>query len=135
MVKPLHDTVGIVSGLMTTIHAYTIDQCLTDVSHADLRRARSATQSMIPTKTGAAAAVGMVSPELDGNFDGFAMRVPTLNVSVVDLTFESKRKLLSKRSIKFYAWPQKALSKAYWVIMKRHLFLLTSIITSSFIRV
>ncbi len=92
LVKPLHDTVGIVSGLMTTIHAYTNDQCLTDVSHADLRRARSATQSMIPTKTGAAAAVGMVLPELDGILDGFAMRVPTLNVSVVDLTFESKRK-------------------------------------------
>ena len=76
LVKPLHDTVGIVSGLMTTIHAYTNDQCLTDVSHADLRRARSATQSMIPTKTGAAAAVGMVLPELDGILDGFAMQCP-----------------------------------------------------------
>jgi len=85
--KPLHEKLGIVSGLMTTIHAYTNDQVLIDVSHSDLRRARSATQSMIPTKTGAAAAVGLVLPELAGKLDGFAMRVPTLNVSVVDLTF------------------------------------------------
>jgi glyceraldehyde 3-phosphate dehydrogenase len=76
---------------MTTIHAYTNDQVLTDVYHSDLRRARSATQSMIPTKTGAAAAVGLVLPELDGRLDGFAIRVPTINVSVVDLTFTARR--------------------------------------------
>jgi len=76
---------------MTTIHAYTNDQVLTDVYHSDLRRARSATQSMIPTKTGAAAAVGLVLPELDGKLDGFAVRVPTINVSLVDLTFRAKR--------------------------------------------
>jgi glyceraldehyde 3-phosphate dehydrogenase len=87
LVKPLHEKLGVVSGLMTTIHAYTNDQVLIDVYHSDLRRARSATQSMIPTKTGAAAAVGLVLPELNGKLDGFAMRVPTLNVSVVDLTF------------------------------------------------
>lgn len=87
IVKPLHEKLGLVQGLMTTIHAYTNDQVLTDVAHSDLRRARSATQSMIPTKTGAAAAVGLVMPELDGKLDGFAMRVPTINVSVVDLTF------------------------------------------------
>ncbi len=91
LAKVLHDTVGIEQGLMTTIHAYTNDQVLTDVYHTDLRRARSATQSMIPTKTGAATAVGMVLPELDGRLDGFAMRVPTLNVSVVDLTFRAGR--------------------------------------------
>ncbi len=91
LVKPLHDTLGVVHGLMTTIHAYTNDQVLTDVFHSDLRRARSATQSMIPTKTGAAAAVGLVLPELAGKLDGFAMRVPIINVSVVDLTFEAKR--------------------------------------------
>ncbi|MEE8092767.1 MAG: type I glyceraldehyde-3-phosphate dehydrogenase [Gammaproteobacteria bacterium] len=91
LAKVLHDTVGIEQGLMTTIHAYTNDQVLTDVYHTDLRRARSATQSMIPTKTGAAAAVGLVLPELDGRLDGFAMRVPTLNVSVVDLTFRAGR--------------------------------------------
>jgi glyceraldehyde 3-phosphate dehydrogenase len=87
VVKPLLDSIGIESGLMTTIHAYTNDQVLTDVYHKDMRRARSATMSMIPTKTGAAAAVGLVLPELQGKFDGFAMRVPTINVSVVDLTF------------------------------------------------
>jgi glyceraldehyde 3-phosphate dehydrogenase len=87
----LHQTCGIVRGLMTTIHAYTNDQVLTDVYHSDLRRARSATQNMIPTKTGAAAAVGLVLPELDGKFDGFAVRVPTINVSMVDLTFEAAR--------------------------------------------
>ena len=81
---------------MTTIHAYTNDQVLTDVFHSDLRRARSATQSMIPTKTGAAAAVGLVLPELDGKLDGFAMRVPTINVSVVDLTFEAARATSAK---------------------------------------
>jgi len=91
LVKPLHDKLGVESGLMTTIHAYTNDQVLTDVYHEDLRRARSATQSMIPTKTGAAAAVGLVMPELNGRLDGFAMRVPTINVSVVDLSFVSKK--------------------------------------------
>lgn len=91
LVKPLHEKLGVVSGLMTTIHAYTNDQVLIDVSHSDLRRARSATQSMIPTKTGAAAAVGLVLPELNGKLDGFAMRVPTLNVSVVDLTFTASK--------------------------------------------
>ena len=91
LVKPLNDALGIVSGLMTTIHSYTNDQVLTDVYHSDLRRARSATQSMIPTKTGAAAAVGLVLPELAGRLDGFAMRVPTINVSVVDLTFQSSK--------------------------------------------
>jgi glyceraldehyde 3-phosphate dehydrogenase len=89
--KVLHDRIGIVNGLMTTIHAYTNDQVLTDVYHEDLRRARSATQSMIPTKTGAAAAVGLVLPELNGRLDGFAMRVPTINVSIVDLSFVSAR--------------------------------------------
>jgi glyceraldehyde 3-phosphate dehydrogenase len=91
LVQPLHQKIGLVSGLMTTIHAYTNDQVLTDVYHTDLRRARSATQSMIPTKTGAAAAVGLVLPELNGKLDGFAMRVPTINVSVVDLTFVAAR--------------------------------------------
>jgi glyceraldehyde 3-phosphate dehydrogenase len=91
LVKPLHDKIGLVHGLMTTIHAYTNDQVLTDVYHSDLRRARSATQSMIPTKTGAAAAVGLVLPDLNGKLDGFAMRVPTINVSVVDLTFVAAR--------------------------------------------
>ena len=89
--KALHDRIGIVSGLMTTIHAYTNDQVLTDVYHKDLRRARSATMSMIPTKTGAAAAVGLVLPELNGKLDGFAIRVPTINVSLVDLSFVAKR--------------------------------------------
>jgi glyceraldehyde 3-phosphate dehydrogenase len=91
LVKPLHEKLGVVHGLMTTIHAYTNDQVLTDVYHEDLRRARSATQSMIPTKTGAAAAVGLVLPELNGKLDGFAVRVPTINVSVVDLTFTAAR--------------------------------------------
>ncbi|WP_374337089.1 type I glyceraldehyde-3-phosphate dehydrogenase [Methyloversatilis sp.] len=91
LVKPLNDKIGVETGLMTTIHAFTNDQVLTDVYHEDLRRARSATQSMIPTKTGAAAAVGLVLPELNGKLDGFAMRVPTINVSVVDLTFTAKR--------------------------------------------
>ncbi len=91
LVKPLNDTIGLESGLMTTIHAYTNDQVLTDVFHKDLRRARSATQSMIPTSTGAAKAVGLVLPELAGKLDGFAMRVPTINVSVVDLSFIAKR--------------------------------------------
>jgi len=91
LAKVLHDSVGIVRGIMTTVHAYTNDQVLTDVYHSDLRRARSATQNMIPTKTGAAAAVGLVLPELDGKLDGFAVRVPTINVSLVDLTFEAGR--------------------------------------------
>jgi glyceraldehyde 3-phosphate dehydrogenase len=91
LAKVLHEKIGIVHGLMTTIHAYTNDQVLTDVYHSDLRRARSATMSQIPTKTGAAAAVGLVLPELNGKLDGFAMRVPTINVSVVDLTFVAAR--------------------------------------------
>ncbi len=91
MVKPIDDEVGLVHGLMTTIHSYTNDQVLTDVYHTDLRRARSATMSMIPTKTGAAAAVGLVLPDLAGKLDGFAIRVPTINVSVVDLSFVAAR--------------------------------------------
>ncbi len=91
LVKPLHDAIGVKAGIMTTIHAYTNDQVLTDVYHKDLRRARSATMSMIPTKTGAAAAVGLVLPELNGKLDGFAVRVPTINVSLVDLTFTAAR--------------------------------------------
>ncbi|HXN11311.1 MAG TPA: type I glyceraldehyde-3-phosphate dehydrogenase, partial [Steroidobacteraceae bacterium] len=89
--KVLHDNVGIVAGVMTTVHAYTNDQVLTDVYHTDLRRARSATHSMIPTKTGAASAVGLVLPELQGKLDGFAIRVPTINVSLVDLSFTARR--------------------------------------------
>ena len=89
LAKILNDSVGIESGLMTTVHAYTNDQVLTDVYHTDLYRARSATSSLIPTTTGAAAAVGKVIPELVGKLDGFAIRVPTLNVSIVDLTFVS----------------------------------------------
>jgi glyceraldehyde 3-phosphate dehydrogenase len=89
--KVLHDKIGIAAGIMTTIHSYTNDQVLTDVYHSDLRRARSATMSQIPTKTGAAAAVGLVLPELKGKLDGFAVRVPTINVSLVDLTFTAKR--------------------------------------------
>lgn len=91
LAKVLHESIGIEHGLMTTIHAYTNDQVLTDVYHSDLRRARSATMSQIPTKTGAAAAVGMVLPELNGKLDGFSMRVPTINVSVVDLCFTASR--------------------------------------------
>jgi glyceraldehyde 3-phosphate dehydrogenase len=91
LVKPLNDKFGLVNGLMTTVHAYTNDQVLTDVIHEDLRRARSATQSMIPTKTGAALAVGLVLPELDGKLDGYAIRVPTINVSIVDLSFIAAR--------------------------------------------
>jgi glyceraldehyde 3-phosphate dehydrogenase len=96
LAKVLHESVGIVRGIMTTVHAYTNDQVLTDVYHSDLRRARSATQNMIPTKTGAAAAVGLVLPELDGKLDGFAVRVPTINVSLVDLTFEAGRATSAK---------------------------------------
>src|SRR5881227_2987131 len=91
LVKPLHDKIGVVNGLMTTVHAYTNDQVLTDVYHEDLRRARSATMNMIPTKTGAAAAVGLVLPELNGKLDGYAIRVPTINVSIVDLSFIAAR--------------------------------------------
>ena len=91
LVKALDDSIGVVSGLMTTVHAYTNDQVLTDVYHKDLRRARSASQNMIPTKTGAAAAVGLVLPHLNGKLDGFAIRVPTINVSIVDLSFVAKK--------------------------------------------
>jgi glyceraldehyde 3-phosphate dehydrogenase len=91
LAKPLHDKLGIVAGLMNTVHSYTNDQVLTDVYHTDLRRSRSATHSMIPTKTGAAAAVGLVLPELNGKLDGFSIRVPTINVSVVDFTFTATR--------------------------------------------
>jgi glyceraldehyde 3-phosphate dehydrogenase len=91
LAKVLNDSVGIVAGVMTTVHSYTNDQVLTDVYHTDLRRARSATHSMIPTKTGAAAAVGLVMPELKGKLDGFSIRVPTINVSLVDLSFIAKR--------------------------------------------
>jgi glyceraldehyde 3-phosphate dehydrogenase len=92
LVKVLHENIGVLQGVMNTIHSYTNDQVLTDVYHTDLRRARSATMSMIPTKTGAAAAVGLVLPELKGKIDGFAIRVPTINVSLVDLSFTAARK-------------------------------------------
>lgn len=91
IVKPLHEAFGIEHGLMNTVHSYTNDQALIDVYHSDLRRARAAGHSMIPTKTGAAAAVGLIFPELDGKLDGFSIRVPTINVSVVDFTFNTKR--------------------------------------------
>tara|TARA_B100000579_G_C22784966_1_gene831392 strand:- start:232 stop:1242 length:1011 start_codon:yes stop_codon:yes gene_type:complete len=91
LVQPLHNEIGVESGIMTTVHAYTNDQVLTDIYHGDLRRARSATQSLIPTKTGAAAAVGLVLPELSGKLDGYAVRVPTIIVSLVDLTFKASR--------------------------------------------
>jgi glyceraldehyde 3-phosphate dehydrogenase len=91
LVQPLHEAIGVKHGIMTTIHAYTNDQVLTDVFHKDLRRARSATMSQIPTSTGAAKAVGLVLPELNGKLDGFSMRVPTINVSVVDLSFVALR--------------------------------------------
>jgi glyceraldehyde 3-phosphate dehydrogenase len=91
LVKPLHEKIGVLQGLMTTVHSYTNDQVLTDVYHEDLRRARSATMSMIPTKTGAAAAVGLVLPELNGRLDGYSIRVPTINVSIVDLSFIAAR--------------------------------------------
>lgn len=91
LVKVLNDKIGIEKGLMNTVHSYTNDQALLDVYHSDLRRARAAAHSMIPTKTGAAAAVGLVLPELDGKLDGFAVRVPTINVSVIDFTFVAKR--------------------------------------------
>jgi glyceraldehyde 3-phosphate dehydrogenase len=91
LVKPLHESIGVKHGIMTTIHAYTNDQVLTDVYHKDLRRARSGTMSQIPTSTGAAKAVGLVLPELNGKLDGFSMRIPTINVSAVDLTFVASR--------------------------------------------
>jgi glyceraldehyde 3-phosphate dehydrogenase len=91
LVKPLHERIGVLSGLMTTVHAFTNDQRLTDVYHEDLRRARAAGHNMIPTKTGAAAAVGLVLPELAGRLDGYAIRVPTINVSIVDLSFVAAR--------------------------------------------
>src|SRR6202040_1301129 len=91
LAKVLHDEIGILAGVMNTIHSYTNDQVLTDVYHSDLRRARSATMSQIPTKTGAATAVGLVMPELKGKLDGLSIRVPTINVSLVDLTFTAKR--------------------------------------------
>ncbi|HEY1327904.1 MAG TPA: type I glyceraldehyde-3-phosphate dehydrogenase [Casimicrobiaceae bacterium] len=91
LVKPLHDRIGVLNGLMTTVHAYTNDQVLTDVYHEDLRRARSATMNQIPTKTGAAAAIGLIVPELNGKLEGYAIRVPTINVSIVDLTFIAAR--------------------------------------------
>ncbi len=91
LVKPLHEAIGIEHGLMVTVHAYTNDQALIDTAHDDMHRARAAAQSIIPTKTGAAAAVGLVLPELKGKLDGYALRVPTLNVSIVDLTFQPKR--------------------------------------------
>lgn len=97
LVKPLHDALGVVSGLMTTVHAYTNDQVLTDVYHADVRRARSATHSMIPTKTGAASAIGLVLPELKGKLDGFAIRVPTINVSLVDLTLTVEKTVTKEK--------------------------------------
>jgi len=91
LIKNIHDKLTVESGIMTTIHSYTNDQVLTDVYHSDLRRARSATQSMIPAKTGAASAVGLVLPELNGKLDGFAIRVPTINVSLVDLCINVKK--------------------------------------------
>ncbi|HEX6136035.1 MAG TPA: type I glyceraldehyde-3-phosphate dehydrogenase [Casimicrobiaceae bacterium] len=91
LVAPLHERIGVVNGLMTTVHAYTNDQVLSDVYHEDLRRARSATMSMIPTKTGAASALGLVLPELAGRLDGYAIRVPTINVSIVDLSLIAAR--------------------------------------------
>jgi glyceraldehyde 3-phosphate dehydrogenase len=91
LVKALDDRIGVVSGLMTTVHSYTNDQVLTDVYHKDLRRARSATQNMIPASSGAAAAIGLVLPHLNGKLDGYAIRVPTINVSIVDLSFVAKR--------------------------------------------
>jgi glyceraldehyde 3-phosphate dehydrogenase len=96
LVKPLHEAFGIKCGLMTTVHSYTSDQRLNDANHPDLRRARAAALSMIPTKTGAAAAVGLVLPELAGKLDGYAVRVPTANVSLVDLTFEAEKPVTVK---------------------------------------
>jgi glyceraldehyde 3-phosphate dehydrogenase (phosphorylating) len=91
LVKALDDSIGVVCGLMNTVHSFTNDQVLTDVYHKDLRRARSATHNLIPTKTGAAAAVGLVLPHLNGKLDGFSIRVPTINVSFIDLSFVAKK--------------------------------------------
>jgi glyceraldehyde 3-phosphate dehydrogenase len=91
LVKALDDRIGVASGLMNTVHSYTNDQVLTDVFHKDLRRARSATHNMIPASSGAAAAIGLVLPHLNGKLDGYAIRVPTINVSIVDLTLVAKR--------------------------------------------
>jgi len=91
VVKVLHENIGVLRGVMTTVHAYTNDQVLTDLYHTDLRRGRSATMSMIPTKTGAAAAVGLVLPELNGKLDGYAVRVPIINVSMIDFSFQAAR--------------------------------------------
>jgi len=91
LLAPLHQHLNVINGLMTTVHAYTNDQVLTDVHHKDLRRARSATHNMIPTKTGAASAVGLVLPDLAGKLDGYAVRVPTINVSLVDLSINVGR--------------------------------------------
>lgn len=93
LAKVLNDEFGIVKGLMTTVHAYTGDQRILDAPHKDLRRARAAALNIIPTKTGAAAAVALVLPELKGKFDGYALRVPTPTGSVVDLTFEAEREV------------------------------------------
>jgi glyceraldehyde 3-phosphate dehydrogenase len=117
LAKVLNDEIGILAGVMTTVHSYTNDQVLTDVYHKDLRRARSATMSMIPTKTGAAAAVGLVLPELKGKLDGFAIRVPTINVSLVDLTFTAARKTTQRRSTGLSKQPQSAHSRASSLIM------------------
>jgi glyceraldehyde 3-phosphate dehydrogenase len=106
LVYALMHTVGVERGLMTTVHAFTNDQSLTDAPHVDLRRARSATESMIPTKTGAASALGLVLPEMAGKLDGYAIRVPVVNVSVVDLTFEASRSVTEKevnQAVKSYA--------------------------------
>jgi len=91
LVKAIDDRIGVAAGLMNTIHSFTNDQVLTDVYHKDLRRARSAVHNLIPTKTGAAAAVGLVLPHLNGKLDGYSIRVPTINVSIVDLTFVAKK--------------------------------------------
>jgi glyceraldehyde 3-phosphate dehydrogenase (phosphorylating) len=96
VVKVLHDSFGIASGIMTTIHSYTNDQVILDTPHKDLRRARAAALSMIPTSTGAAKALKLVIPAMDGKLDGFAIRVPTPNVSVVDLTFVSEKPIDAK---------------------------------------
>ncbi|EPY28205.1 glyceraldehyde 3-phosphate dehydrogenase [Angomonas deanei] len=109
LVKPLHDSIGIETGLMTTVHSYTNDQVLTDVSHNDLRRARSATMNMIPTKTGAAAAVGLVLPDLKGKLDGYSIRVPTINVSLVDLSFVAKRSTSVDEVNETLDWPLKVI--------------------------
>ncbi len=101
LTKVLNDKIGIVKGIMTTIHSYTNDQRILDLPHKDLRRARAAALSMIPTTTGAAKAIGLVIPELKGKLTGYSMRVPTPNVSVVDVTFEMKKET-SKEEVNGY---------------------------------